>query len=159
MLLPSVKAYMCNIEALESQKGLFLLQAIEILVEEVATAEFSAKEIVEQGLDARSKQPSLSEAPSAAPLAPDPHSSAKHDEVSLEPVDKEVDTTEHSTAPASLKQKAPAKRRACPCGSGKRYKNCCQAADTAAARRAKSAADSADAHETDLIVPLPNLYI
>ena len=41
----------------------------------------------------------------------------------------------HAGEEASSKKRKPARNRECPCGSGKRYKNCCGPVQAAAARR------------------------
>lgn len=66
---------------------------------------------------------------------------------------------EISREKGSLKDRPPAKRRACICGSGKKYKNCCGIAKSAAARRHKAEQDKIFVSQADVSVPLSNLYI
>ena len=58
-----------------------------------------------------------------------------------------------------FKDRLPARRRACVCGSGKKYKNCCGVAKGAAARRKKAEEEKAASASANAAVPMSNLYI
>lgn len=58
-----------------------------------------------------------------------------------------------------LRDRLPARGRACPCGSGRKYKHCCKAAKGAAARKQQAAEQNIPEKGTDLCKPISNLFI
>lgn len=58
-----------------------------------------------------------------------------------------------------LKDRLPARSRACVCGSGKKYKNCCGIHKGAAARRRKAEETRATDAKPGIAVSMSNLFI
>lgn len=75
----------------------------------------------------------------------------------LPEVSESVDGT--TTKVDAVKQAKPRRNRACPCGSGRRFKNCCGAAKAASQRRQNQAQASFADVDTSQIDQMRSLYI